>query len=843
MFVLLVWHNMDSLDGIKELFYSLSDVTGHIDVISDIEYAESRDPGAETTCYRKTSKNIKESSPHKIIVDCTLGEITELDTECFVEHTGPENSYLSDISSCSQDIFVSSQSVTCKLDTTIKLDGRRTVENTGRGISQPSFTIPGSQDIFVSPPKQQAIALLEKQGTALHVLSQNNINVLHKQHDMSLLKEHDVTKLNLHDTPPLNQQDMAPLNQQDITQLEQEDMTACKQQDNDITLASDTDEIIGLSRSADTVKLKVKNHVSKLKLSKYKKKNFVKQEKNEEEPVDHLIELSQVHPNTINKQISDSYTHAINGLDNVNGCESIASDANNDTIEVSICNDLQKDTESMVYGEGQVIVFERQVNEASNKINCNTLKAMKTKNDNLHGICDQERICFLDNSEDNGSELHLSNTTTLSSSASTVCDHGTVVTEEDNTKIKRRSGSRNRRSSGGTHRRSSRIAAHSSQDSLSQSTGSETVSPVFASICESEAKKRVIISSVFQCLIDEGRRTTDVEEFSVPSHVRVAFEGEKSIIDQPTDNGREFDISKHLETKVGKVGSACVEEFSVPSRVGMTLEGKNTIELTEASRVTAVESEKSKPTDIVIEFDITKHLETNVDEGRMTAGIGEFNVISHVGVEEEKSDGHHDSVRHFDAANHLETKNKINKKNTKLEELKLDGINKLNSDFESDKMKSNLLNTCMKSEEMKPNLSSLVSENNIHNSEKEEINSPLLFESLPVTSITSAFTFTDETCRSNVECSKFASNDEEVVDETEMPLEMATSITESSPLNACREKYIDEQSDSISETDTCMTEPCLHLQQRADKTDMTEPCLQLQQVASFHVSPSHVLST
>lgn len=239
-----------------------------------------------------------------------------------------------------------------------------------------------------------------------------------------------------------------------------------------------------------------KYHLLRLKLSKYKKnisdpvKSGVKSNENKIKPLCADLEKRQrssweVRP----EDLKDDNTGKL--------------PLENPTLQIS--EDIISEKQGHVHSVGQAVVFERQVKS-------------ENKDENLI-LCEDKGSKALNQKDMAGISTVLSISQTSSgSSVSTVFDNDPMALSGDNIKTRRRSGSRKRSLSGQSiQRRSSRLAEQSSQDSSSQFTEMEVTSPLFLNAGHSSAKKRVIISSVFQCLVDECRRKLSVEEFRVPS--------------------------------------------------------------------------------------------------------------------------------------------------------------------------------------------------------------------------------------------------------------------------------------------------------------------------------------
>ncbi|XP_045214943.2 uncharacterized protein LOC123565026 [Mercenaria mercenaria] len=291
---------------------------------------------------------------------------------------------------------------------------------------------------------------------------------------------------------------------------------------------TDADQVIIVPGHAEQVRnsevLRLKNSLSKLKLSKYKRKNFVNPVKKEDLNIKQKFKRLSVKKEDVKIHASESVSTepsddsaVFHGSKITAGGMENRISRNTGVISSEIQDDSQNTAQGTVYSEGQVIVFERQLsNEDKENKDFKSKTAKRSQKSKGNIAVDRKSL-------EKFTEAASAISTTLSStesSVSTVCDNDSVEHYEDSTKIRRRSGSRKRRSSGfEAQRRSSRIAGQPSQDSQSQSTESEVISPSFVTTGEAAAKKRVIISSVFQCLVDEGRRKSDIEEFSVPADV------------------------------------------------------------------------------------------------------------------------------------------------------------------------------------------------------------------------------------------------------------------------------------------------------------------------------------
>jgi hypothetical protein len=300
---------------------------------------------------------------------------------------------------------------------------------------------------------------------------------------------------------------------------------SCTSEGIDADHDTDQDQVIIVPNHEELVRnkenLRHKNQVSKLKLSKYKKKNFVNRIVKEDTIVEEKKFMRPM--KETERQASDVVRNELQ-----NTCNSDITGIEKEVLELEIDQEssipVNPDggisTQGTVFSEGQVIVFERQlrVTNQDKELSKMSEKCLDVKiNKAVNNKCPETSVT-------QGS---------LDSLVSTVCDYELGTVNEGNTKIRRRSGSRKRRSSGlSTQRRSSRLSGQSSQDSLSQSIETEGISPIFLAAGESAAKKRVIISSVFQCLIDEGRRKSDIEEFKIPNDVLVSELKSKAFPDQ-----------------------------------------------------------------------------------------------------------------------------------------------------------------------------------------------------------------------------------------------------------------------------------------------------------------------
>lgn len=268
-----------------------------------------------------------------------------------------------------------------------------------------------------------------------------------------------------------------------------------------------------------------KNQLSKLRLSKYKKKNLVnpvRVEKTFVKEKENMITVEEA-----KRQVSSVVQKQLNCPDksdmmDIEACKLKIGKESSSLSNINVHTNCS--AQGTVFSEGEVIVFERQLRKA----------------DKDNGVSKPSQECSV--VKNNRKSLgNLVSQSSIESSLSTLYDTELGKEVEENTKIRRRSGSRKRRSSGlEAQRRSARISAHSSQDTWSQSTEAEVISPVFVTANNSSAKKRVVISSVFQCLIDEGRRRNEIEEFNIPTDVLESRFQTKTFPDQ-TDT----DIDKY----------------------------------------------------------------------------------------------------------------------------------------------------------------------------------------------------------------------------------------------------------------------------------------------------------
>jgi len=223
-----------------------------------------------------------------------------------------------------------------------------------------------------------------------------------------------------------------------------------------------------------------------------------------------------------------------------------------------------------VLDKGQVIVFERQVRITSEKPsqsprenicrqailderNANSLQDQNTERS--HTVTDTETtledILSMDKnisySENQSSCIPLENK----------LDY---LTEEFKERVRVKSGSRKRRSSGfGSQRRSPRIAEQSSQER-------SRVKHRHASSSEVGA----VVSSLFQCLVDEvARKEGQVEDFALPEHYHSSSSSGQS---GQNDAGNEDPLSPQnnygdSNEKITNLGAICVDVQNKASKM------------------------------------------------------------------------------------------------------------------------------------------------------------------------------------------------------------------------------------------------------------------------------------